>query len=317
MSSAGDAVGIRRTSPRPRFVTRIGGERNVRSAPLSLDDGGVVVATGSDLVVLDSEGLVRSRVSLPETPAAPLLASGDRVIAVTSTGAVYGWTPGRELGSFGAPIDGGAALADANTLLAVIEGNHLVELDLARGARSTRSIATQGLYLGPAQRSPHRRGRCPRDHPRADRDPRVRRHARSRGPGERPGPHRHAHAGHARRRRPCAARREAAHRAARRSPRRGRLRGAGRLRRGGRPRRRRGQGRRAHLFAGPVALRDGAHPVRTRRLRGHLRRRGGRADHRLRGWVTPDLPDAAGTGTVRGRLRHWQTAAGTSPGMCL
>lgn len=151
-TSAGDAVGIRRTSPRPRFVTRIGGERNVRSAPLSLDDGGVVVATITDLVVLDAEGNVRSRVSLPETPAAPLLSNGDKVIAITSTGAVYGWTPGREpvrLGSFGAPIDGGAALADASTLVAVIEGNHLVELDLGRAARASRAIAAQGLYLGP------------------------------------------------------------------------------------------------------------------------------------------------------------------------
>jgi hypothetical protein len=151
-TSAGDAVGIRRTSTRPRFVTRIGGERNVRSAPLSLDDGGVVVATANDLVVLDAEGNVRSRVSLPETPAAPLLASGDKVVAVTSTGSVYGWTPGREplrLGSFGAPIDGGAALSDANTLVAVIEGNHLVELDLGRAARTSRSVSAQGLYLGP------------------------------------------------------------------------------------------------------------------------------------------------------------------------
>ena len=71
---------------------------------------------------------------------------------MTSTGAVYGWTPGREavrLGSFGAAIDGGAALADGNTLVAVIEGNHLVELDLGRGSRVSRSIAAQGLYLGP------------------------------------------------------------------------------------------------------------------------------------------------------------------------
>ena len=151
-TSAGDAIGVKRTSTRPRFVTRIGGERNVRTAPLSLDDGGVVVATGTDLVVLDAEGNVRARISLPETPAAPLLASGDKVIAVTATGAVYGWTPGREsvrLGTFGAPIDGGAALSDANTLVAVIEGNHLVELDLTRGARSSRSVAAQGLYLGP------------------------------------------------------------------------------------------------------------------------------------------------------------------------
>jgi hypothetical protein len=151
-TSAGDVVGIRRTSPRPRFVTRIGGERNIRTAPLSLDDGGVVVASARDLVVLDAEGDVRSRVSLPETPAAPLLASGDKVIAVTVTGSVYGWAPGREpvrLGSFGAPVDGGAALGGSSTLLAVIEGNHLVELDLGRSAVSSRSVAAQGLYLGP------------------------------------------------------------------------------------------------------------------------------------------------------------------------
>jgi hypothetical protein len=151
-TSSGDAVGLRPASPRPRFVTHIGGERNVRTAPLSLDDGGVVVATASDLVVLDSEGNVRSRVSLADAPSAPLLAFGDKVVAISSTGAVHGWTPGREpvrLGSFGAPIDGGAALTRSGTLLAVIERNHLVELDLARGTRSSRSIAAQGLYLGP------------------------------------------------------------------------------------------------------------------------------------------------------------------------
>ncbi len=152
MTSGGDAIGVRRSSAQPRFLTRIGGERNVRAAPLALDDGGVVIATLTDLVVLDSEGNVRARVSLPEMPAAPLIAAGDKVLAVTTSGAVLGWTPGREpvrLGSFGAPIDGGAALADGGTLLAVIEGNHLAEVDITRGGRSTRSIATQGLYLGP------------------------------------------------------------------------------------------------------------------------------------------------------------------------
>jgi hypothetical protein len=152
MTSSGDVIGVRRSSTQPRFVTRIGGERNVRAAPLALDDGGVVLATMTDLVVVDGEGNVRSRAPLPETPAAPLIAAGDKVIAVTASGAVFGWTPGREpvrVGSFGAPIDGGAVLADGGTLLAVIEGNHLAEVDLARGGRSTRSIAAQGLYLGP------------------------------------------------------------------------------------------------------------------------------------------------------------------------
>lgn len=152
-SSTGDAVGVKRTAtPQVRFTTRIGGERNTRAAPLPLDDGGVVLATMTDLVVLDSEGNVRSRVALPEQPAAPLLAAGDKILAVTTTGAVFGWTPGREpvrVGSFGAPIDGGAALTTSGSLVAVIEGNHLVEVDVARGTRTTWSIAPQGVYLGP------------------------------------------------------------------------------------------------------------------------------------------------------------------------
>jgi hypothetical protein len=165
-TSSGEAVGVKRGSgpnpaTKPRFTTRIGGDRNGRAAPLALDDGGVVVASSTDLVVLDAEGNVRARTALPETIAAPLLASGDKVLAVGARGAVFGWTPGREpsrLGSFGAPIDGVAALADATTLLAVIETNHLVELDIGRGVRSTRAIAAQGLYLGPPSVRPGQGG---------------------------------------------------------------------------------------------------------------------------------------------------------------
>jgi hypothetical protein len=143
-----------------RFTTRIGGERNVKGAPLSLDDGGVALATLTDLVVLDSEGNVRARATLPPDPkaptpehvAAPLIASGDKILAVTTNGNVYGWTPGRDplrLGSFGAPVDGGVALTTSGSLVAIIEGNHLAEVDIAHGTRSTWSIAPQGLYLGP------------------------------------------------------------------------------------------------------------------------------------------------------------------------
>ena len=51
-----------------RFRTRLGGERVIsgRVSPLALDDGGVVVATATELTALDSEGNVRSKASLPE-----------------------------------------------------------------------------------------------------------------------------------------------------------------------------------------------------------------------------------------------------------
>lgn len=163
-TSSGDVIGVKRSTAanqRPRFSTRIGGERAARAAPLALDDGGVVVASSSELVVLDSDGNVRARAAVPEPIGSPLLASGDKVVAIGASGAVFGWTPGREpsrIGSFGAPIDGGAAFADATTLVAVIESNHLVELDIARGARATRAIAAQGLYLGPPSVRPGPRG---------------------------------------------------------------------------------------------------------------------------------------------------------------
>lgn len=154
LTSTGDAMGVRRgaAGQQIRFATRVGGERNLRAAPLPLDDGGVVLATLSDLVVLDSEGNVRARVTLPEPIAAPMLASGDKILAVTSTGAVFGWTPGREplrVGSFGAPVEGGVAMTSSGALVAIIEGNHLAEIDVTHGTRSSWSIAPQGLYLGP------------------------------------------------------------------------------------------------------------------------------------------------------------------------
>ena len=156
-TSGGDVVGIRRGSSSPRFSTHVGGDRNVKAAPLPLDDGGVAIATLEGLVVIDSEGNVRSRVTLPEAPDAPLVAANDKILAVTRSGAVFGWSPGREpvrLGSFGAPVDGGAVLVDGGLLVAVIEGNHLAEVDIARGGRATRSIAPQGLLLGPPAARP-------------------------------------------------------------------------------------------------------------------------------------------------------------------
>ena len=150
LTKTGDAFGYQPTTGK-HWSRRIGGERNPKAAPLPLDDGGVVLATAADLVVLDAEGGVRARVTLPEPPAAPLLA-GDQIVAVTGSGNVYGWMPGREpvrLGSFGAPVDGAAALRDASTLVGVIDGNHLAEVDLVHGGFSTRALAPQGLYLGP------------------------------------------------------------------------------------------------------------------------------------------------------------------------
>jgi hypothetical protein len=90
---------------------------------------------------------------LPEPAAAPLVSALGRVMIVTASGAVYAWSVGGEparVGSFGSPVDQGAALLDDHTLVAVTSGHtHLTTVDLARGTTATRSIASTGLWLGP------------------------------------------------------------------------------------------------------------------------------------------------------------------------
>jgi outer membrane protein assembly factor BamB len=158
VTSTGEAVGVRRGAV--RFRTRLGGERTLTGhvAPLSLDDGGVVVATSTELTALDAEGGVRARAVLPEPLATSLVASAGRLLAITTSGVVYAWTPGREpqrVGSFGAPVDGGSTLSDENTLVAVVEGTRLVALDLRRGTLVTRAQGAGTYYLGPpAMRAP-------------------------------------------------------------------------------------------------------------------------------------------------------------------
>src|SRR5260221_685116 len=86
--------------------------------------------------------------------AAPLVSALGKVVVVTSSGAVWAWTPGAaeptRVGSFGSPIDGGAALADDHTLVAVAAGEaRLTALDLSRGVAATRATSPNGLWLGP------------------------------------------------------------------------------------------------------------------------------------------------------------------------
>jgi outer membrane protein assembly factor BamB len=151
---SGDVVGVRAGAV--RFRTRIVGDRSgvARISPLPTADGGILVGGGSELVLLDADGGVRARSSFPEPVAGPVLAAGGKVIVTSALGAVYTWSPGREpvrLGSFGAPCDGGAVVSDdERALLAVVEGNRIAELDLARGVTVTRASAPPGgALLGP------------------------------------------------------------------------------------------------------------------------------------------------------------------------
>ncbi len=154
VSASGEAVAVR--EGHIRWRTRFGRAELARPAPLPLEDGGVVVATARELSALDADGNERARAALPEPAAAPLVAAlgaPGRVLVVAASGTVYAWAVGGELarvGSFGSPVDQGAALVDDPTLVAVTSGHtHLTTVDLARGTATTRAIAPAGLWLGP------------------------------------------------------------------------------------------------------------------------------------------------------------------------
>jgi outer membrane protein assembly factor BamB len=149
---SGTAVAVR--GGHVRWKAHFGRNDPGRPAPLALDDGGVVLATSHDLAVLDTDGHERARTTLPEETTAPLVSGMRSVIAVSIRGTVWTWTPGAHdpvrIGAFGSPIDGGAALADERTLIAVTAGeSHLTAVDLRTGAVSTRAVSLGSLWLGP------------------------------------------------------------------------------------------------------------------------------------------------------------------------
>jgi hypothetical protein len=151
VDAAGEAVAVREGSLRWRV--RFGRGDAAHPAPLTLDDGGVVVATTRDLAVLDADGRERARTTLAEPTTVPLLAALGKVVAVTASGAVWTWSPGAEptrVASFGAGIDDGAVLTDDHTLIAVTAARgHVAAVDLVRGTTTTRAVAPAGLWLGP------------------------------------------------------------------------------------------------------------------------------------------------------------------------
>jgi len=147
----GRAIGVTKTGK--KFEAHLGGDRGALVAPLPLEDGGVVVATATELTALDSAGAIRAKTTLPDSLApGALLAAGGRVLAVAGKGVVYAWSVGREavrVGSFGGDVDGGASVLSDHALVAVVDQNRIVALDLDRGVPVPRAGPTQGAYLGP------------------------------------------------------------------------------------------------------------------------------------------------------------------------
>jgi hypothetical protein len=177
MTTAGEAVGVRLDAgdAHVRFRTRVGDRGMlIKVAPLALDDGGVVVANAvrspgngdgapthfeSEVVALDADGSVRTKVTVPLAIVWPLIATRAGVAAIAADGTVFVWAPGYaarsaagepvRIGSFGGGLDGGAAALDASTLVAVVDASRIVSLDLQHGSTKVLMTSGSGALLGP------------------------------------------------------------------------------------------------------------------------------------------------------------------------
>ncbi|WP_437586588.1 hypothetical protein [Sorangium sp. So ce1000] len=152
ITSSGVAVGLTPAGS-VRFAVPLGLRgRDADVAPLALDDGGLVAALGRSLVELAADGSVRARAEIPDRATGALLAGPDGTLVTTESGAVLTWRPPgapRRLGSLGGVPRRGAALADARTLLAVVDGRRLVALNLPTGTTAVRIGTAFGALDGP------------------------------------------------------------------------------------------------------------------------------------------------------------------------
>jgi hypothetical protein len=112
-----------------------------RTSPLPRDDGSVVVAVGSHLVTLDARGGIVAEADVGQRVVGALVGDGDGVLATTEMGEVHRWAsplPPRRIGTFRGIVREGAARTQERTLLAVVDMQRLMSMDLVSGATTTR-----------------------------------------------------------------------------------------------------------------------------------------------------------------------------------
>jgi hypothetical protein len=144
-----------------RFRVPLGiATKRAEAAPFAFDDGSVVAAGERSLVHVGADGSVRRRVSIEGgTIVGALLPDGPGVLMTASDGRVLAWRPPeplRELGSFGGRLEGGALRAGERTLVAVVDKQRLVALDVGSGSRRrlARAPSPRVPFEGPPTLDP-------------------------------------------------------------------------------------------------------------------------------------------------------------------
>jgi outer membrane protein assembly factor BamB len=134
-----------------RFSTQLGARGpDLTAPPLANDDGGAVVLAGRSFLTLDSDGAILTETLLPMRASSTPLATSEGWLVVADDGSVVRVLPPRQptrVGTFEAPIDGGAVLADDRTLLGVMH-DRLLALDLKTGLVSVRASVNSVASIG-------------------------------------------------------------------------------------------------------------------------------------------------------------------------
>jgi hypothetical protein len=152
VTGAGETLGYS-PSGALRFRTAIDLlERASRIGMLPLENGGVALAAGSEVVELDAQGRLDERTRLPERIQGPLVAARIGLIATTQSGTVYLVHEGfaarlAELG--GDPGEAGASTPDGERLFAVVSGQKVVVVDLTARLVETRWTWPERALAGP------------------------------------------------------------------------------------------------------------------------------------------------------------------------
>lgn len=125
-----------------RVRRALGGSTSGRSqafppaTPLALDDGSVVLVLGDALLRIDAGGAAVAKQHLPGGAVGGVLRWHKRFVLTSRNGTVWAWSPPadlRKLGKFSGYPNGGALLASEHTLVAVVDRERLVAMDLNNG----------------------------------------------------------------------------------------------------------------------------------------------------------------------------------------
>lgn len=152
VTSASEVLGFS-PSGALRFRTMLDlAERTARVSLLPLNDGGLQIAAAREIVRVDGDGQLRERTRLPDRIAGPLLQTRVGIVATAQNGVVYAIDAGfaKKVGTLGGdPGDAGASTSDGRTIVAVIDTQRIVALDLRTGEPETRLTVTDQSLHGP------------------------------------------------------------------------------------------------------------------------------------------------------------------------